>query len=89
MTIFPRLRQEAKKGEERTSWWSEGYHSARPLQGAWVQSLARELRSCMAHVAAKKKKKKKDKNELTYEIETDSQTTDIENRLVVATGAEG
>ena len=35
------------------------------------------------------KKKKKDKNELTYEIETDSQTTDIENRLVVATGAEG
>ena len=42
----------------------------------------------MAHVAAKKKKKK-DKNELTYEIETDSQTTDIENRLVVATGAEG
>ena len=33
--------------------------------------------------------KKKDKNELTYEIETDSQTTDIENRLVVATGRRG
>ena len=47
LTIFPRLRQEAKKGEERTSWWSEGYHSARPLQGPWVQSLVGELRFCM------------------------------------------
>ena len=40
----------------------------------------------MAHVAAKKKK---DTNELIYKTETDSQTTDVENRLVVATGEEG
>lgn len=29
-----------------------------PLQGAWVLSLVRELRSHMPHVVAKKKKKK-------------------------------
>ena len=28
-----------------------------PMQGAWVQSLARELGSCMLHNAAKRKKK--------------------------------
>ena len=28
------------------TWWSGGQGSALPLQGAWVQSLVRELRSC-------------------------------------------
>ena len=33
--------------------------SALPMQGAWVQSMVRELRSYMLHVAAKKNKTKK------------------------------
>ena len=33
--------------------------SVLPMHGAWVQSLVRELRSCMLHGVAKKKKKKK------------------------------
>ena len=28
-------------------WWSSGWDSVLPLQGAWVRSLVRELRSCM------------------------------------------
>ena len=32
--------------------------SVLPLQGAGVQSLVRELRSCMPHSTAKKKKRK-------------------------------
>ena len=30
--------------------------SVLPMHGAWVQSLVRELRSCMLHGVAKKKK---------------------------------
>ena len=39
-------------------WWSSGYDSALPLQGAWVQSLVGKLRSPMPRVTAQKKKKK-------------------------------
>ena len=35
-------------------WWSSGEASVLPLQGAWVQSLVRELRSHMSGAAAKK-----------------------------------
>ena len=34
-----------------------------PLQGSWVPSLVRELKSHILHIAAKKKKKKKRKKE--------------------------
>ena len=37
-------------------WRSSGQESVLPLQGAWVQSLVRELRSRMLHGMAKKKK---------------------------------
>ena len=33
-----------------------GSEAARPRQGAWVQSLVRELRSCMQHSVSKKRK---------------------------------
>ena len=36
-------------------WWSSGKEYTLQLQGAWVQFLVRELRSCMAHDAAKKR----------------------------------
>ena len=35
-------------------WWSSGYGSVLPLQGAWVQSLVGEIRSpTLAHSRAK------------------------------------
>jgi len=33
---------------ERLPWYSSGWDSALLLPGAWVQSLVKELRSCMA-----------------------------------------
>ena len=38
-------------------WWFSGYDSALALRAAWVQSLVRELRSCMPQVWPKKRKK--------------------------------
>ena len=35
-------------------WWSSGQDSVLPLQGTWVQSLVRELRSYTARSMAKK-----------------------------------
>ena len=39
-------------------WRSSGYDSELPMQGAWVQSLVRELGSQMPRSTAKKKKKR-------------------------------
>ena len=33
-----------------------------PMQGAWVKSLARKLRSCMPHGEARKRRRKKKNN---------------------------
>ena len=33
-------------------WWSSGWDSVLPLQGAWVPSLVGELGSCMPHGTA-------------------------------------
>ena len=33
--------------EQGPPWWSSGYHSVLPLQGAWFRSLVGELRSGM------------------------------------------
>ena len=35
-------------------WWCSGYDSELPVQGAWVQSLVRELRSHMPYGITKK-----------------------------------
>ena len=40
-------------------WWSSGWESMSPLQGAWVQSLDREVRSHRPHSVAKKKERRK------------------------------
>ena len=40
-------------------WWSSGYDSARPMQGAWVQSLVRKLLSLTKILCAARQKKKK------------------------------
>ena len=50
-------------------WWSSGYDSALPLQGAWVRSLVGEIRSCIPCGVAKGKKKKV-KNGLNIRHET-------------------
>ena len=50
--------QSKHSGTVGLPWWSrEG--SALPLQGAWVRSLVRELRSRILHIVAKKTKRKK------------------------------
>ena len=36
-----------RRQEEGLPWWSSGQDSALPMQGTWVQSLVRELRSCV------------------------------------------
>ena len=44
-------------------WWSNAQDIMLPLQGAWVLSLVKELRSFKPHSEVKKKKKKnKNKN---------------------------
>ena len=43
-------------------WWSSGQDYMLPMQGVWVQSLVRELRSHMHQGQKKKKIKKKKKN---------------------------
>ena len=48
----------AKRMTEGLPWWSNGYDSVLPLQGARVLSLVRELRSHMPCGAAELKKKK-------------------------------
>ena len=40
-------------------WWSSSSDSALPMQGAWVRSLARELRFHVLHDAAKERKNEK------------------------------
>ena len=44
--------------EEEIPWWSNGWDSTLLLQGAWVQSLVRKLRSCMPCSAGKNNKKR-------------------------------
>ena len=41
----------------RLPWWSSGEDSVLSVQGMWVQSLVRELRSHMLHSLAKQTKK--------------------------------
>ena len=43
-----------RRQEEGLPWWSSGQDSALPMQGTWVQSLVRELRSCMLQPKKKK-----------------------------------
>ena len=47
----------SKKTHKGTSWWPTGQASALALQGAWIQSLGRELVPCMPHGTANKRKK--------------------------------
>ena len=45
-------KKKKRKPTERHPWRYRGSDSGLPLQEAWVQSLARELRSCTPHVVA-------------------------------------
>ena len=63
----------AKRMTEGLPWWSNGYDSVLPLQGARVLSLVRELRSHML-VGAAKKKKKNDRIRKSWGIPWQSRT---------------
>ena len=49
---------------EGIPWWSSGYDSTLPLQGALVGSLGGELRSRMPRRAAERKKKNNNTREI-------------------------
>ena len=59
-----------KETEEGLPWWSWGKDSVLPMQGVWVRSLIKELRSHSPAAWPKKKKKKRERERDRGKIHT-------------------